>query len=264
MPQLPISDLNDPRLFPYRDLTQRNLIRQSGLFIAEGEKVVARLIASDFPVHSLVAVPEFADRYAAKLPAETPIYVVSPEFLQEVAGFQFHRGVLACGRRRPWPSLVELVGNEPRQTWVVCPNVQDPTNLGAILRSCRGFGVSGVILGNESADPFSRRVLRVSMGAVFQLPIIETHHLAEPLRELQTELGFELVATVLDAAAEPLTNFVRASRTALFFGSEGHGLGENWINACPRKVTLPMSGGCDSLNVAVAAGVFLYHFCRVS
>jgi tRNA G18 (ribose-2'-O)-methylase SpoU len=82
MPLLPIADLEDPRLLPYRDLTQRNLIRQSGLFIAEGEKVVRRLIESPFPVHSLLAVPEFAERYAQLLPEETPIYVVSPEFLQ--------------------------------------------------------------------------------------------------------------------------------------------------------------------------------------
>jgi tRNA G18 (ribose-2'-O)-methylase SpoU len=101
------------------------------------------------------------------------------------------------------------------------------------------------------------------MGAVFQLPIIETHQLGPSLTKLRDDLGFELVATVLDESAEPLPTFVRAPRTALLFGSEGHGLGDDWITHCCRQVTLPMSGGTDSLNVAVAAGVFLYHFCRV-
>lgn len=261
MPLLSITDPDDARLAPYRDLTRRNLIRRSGLFIAEGEKVVDRLIAGGFEVHSLCATPEYAERYAPRVQSDTPIYVASEEMLAAIAGFDFHRGVLACGRRQRLAGTADLaheLGAAERSTWVVCPNVQDPTNLGAILRSCLAFGVDGVLLGNESADPFSRRVVRVSMGAVFKLKLIETLELARDLDILRAQ-QFECVATVLDPAAEVLPQFRRGPRTALLFGSEGHGLGADWIGRCDRRVTLPMHEA-DSLNVAVAAGVFLYHF----
>src|SRR5687767_13394797 len=98
MPQIPIPSIDDPRLAPYRDLSQRNLTRQSGLFVAEGSKVVERLIDSRFEVASVLAEPPFAGRYEARLPAGVPIYVASRELVEATVGFNFHRGVVACGR----------------------------------------------------------------------------------------------------------------------------------------------------------------------
>lgn len=266
--RIPVSDLEDRRLVPYRDLPRRNLIRQSGRFIAEGEKVVERLIESGLPVDSLLATEGFADRFEPLLSPETPIYVATPEFLAAAAGFNFHRGVLACGYRRPLDSLAELTGEQrakEAQTWVVCPDVQDPTNLGAILRTCQGFGVDGVVLGKNCADPFSRRVLRVSMGGVFHLPIVESRDLAGDLDFLKSELGCEVIATVLDDASEQLeTCLVRRPRVAILFGSEGHGLPAECVAASTRRVTLKMLREADSFNVAAAAAMFLYHFCRVA
>jgi tRNA G18 (ribose-2'-O)-methylase SpoU len=145
------------------------------------------------------------------------------------------------------------------------PDVQDPTNLGAILRTCQGFGVDGVILGDKCADPFSRRVLRVSMGGVFRLPIVESHDLAADLAFLKDELHCQVIATVLDASADELeTILVRKPRVALLFGSEGHGLPTECITASTKRVTLKMLREADSFNVAAAAAMFLYHFCRVA
>ena len=120
--QIPVSDLDDRRLIPYRDLPRRHMLRRSGRFIAEGEKVVERLIESGLTIDSLLAAPEFAERYESQLPEQTPIYVATPEFLAEVAGFNFHRGVLACGYRPPVDRLTELlpaVRDKEMQTWVV-------------------------------------------------------------------------------------------------------------------------------------------------
>jgi tRNA G18 (ribose-2'-O)-methylase SpoU len=100
-------------------------------------------------------------------------------------------------------------------------------------------------------------VLRVSMGAALYLPIVESHNLTTELQALAAG-GFELVATVLDPAAEPLAGFQRRKRTAILFGSEGHGLSDEWLTLCQRRVTIPMQAGIDSLNVAVAAAVVLW------
>jgi len=265
MPLIPLADLDDPRLAPYRDLSHRNLTRQSGLFIAEGQKVVERLIASRYEVASLLAEPEYAAHYARQVPPETPVYVVPRGPLATLVGFQFHRGILGCGKRRPSPDVETLLARHepPRrsETLVVCPDVQDPTNLGSIIRSAAAFGCCGLILGRRCADPFSRRVLRVSMGAALELPLVESPDLAADLSRLASA-GYELVAAVIDPAAQPLAAAPRGPRLALLLGSEGHGLEAAWRRLAHREVTIPMQLGIDSLNVAVAAAVLLYHFTR--
>jgi tRNA G18 (ribose-2'-O)-methylase SpoU len=262
MSLIAVDDVDDPRLAPYRDLPQRNLTRQSGLFIAEGEKVVERLIASDYEVASILAEPTFAYRYQSRVPEKTPIYVASRELLMATIGFHFHRGIVACGRRKLAIATGDLLANTPTHaTVVVCPSVQDPTNLGSIIRTAAAFGCAAVVLGNKCADPFSRRVLRVSMGAALQLPIVESNNLADDMKKL-AHASFELYATVLDPTAEPLHAMKRGDRLALLLGSEGHGLEDEWIELAHRKITIPMQAGIDSLNVAVAAAVFLHHFCR--
>lgn len=262
---VPIQSIDDPRLAYYRDLNERNLTRHSGHFIAEGEKVVERLIRSRFEVTSILAEPSYAEKYASRVGAETPVYAAERGLLQQTVGFHFHRGVVACGRRRPVSSIEQLrtqlaVG---RATIIVCPDVQDPTNLGSIVRTAAGFGCAAMVLGRGCADPFSRRVLRVSMGAALELPVVEANDLAGQLLKLR-EAEFETVAAVLDPAAEPLASARRGNRLALLLGSEGHGLAGHWIEAADRKVTIPMRLGIDSLNVAVAAAVLLYHFCDVA
>jgi tRNA G18 (ribose-2'-O)-methylase SpoU len=264
MPLIPIDEIGDPRLACYRDLPQQNLTRQSGLFIAEGEKVVERLVASDFEVASILAELPFAGKYEPRVASETPIYVASRDLLVATIGFNFHRGVVACGRRKRAVPIGDVLATlkQPAATMVACPDVQDPTNLGSIIRSTAAFGSDAILLGGKCADPFSRRVLRVSMGTALQLPIIESDDLASDLRALQAA-AFELVAAVIDPAAEPLATAKRSGRLAILLGSEGHGLGAEWLELAQRRVTIPMQVGFDSLNVAVAAAVLLYHFCRV-
>ena len=180
--------------------------------------------------------------------------------VEPLVGFNFHRGILACGRRRPNAELADLAPLDRRLTLAICPDVQDPENLGAILRISSGFGVDGVLVGRGSADPFSRRALRVSMGASLRLPIREATDLESDLRQLREQFAVQLAATLLDPTAEPLSSAARPDRFALLFGSEGHGLAPAIVALCNRRLTIPMHAGTDSLNVAVAAGIFLHHF----
>lgn len=259
---VPIESIDDPRLAYYRDLSERNLTRQSGVFIAEGEKVVERLLCSRFEVASVLAEPKYAEALNAMLADETPVYVTERALLQQTVGFQFHRGVVACGRRQPIRSARDVAPRLARQaaTVVVCPDVQDPTNLGSTIRTAAAFGCAAIVLGGRCADPFSRRVLRVSMGAALELPIVESQQLTDDLAALR-DMNFEMVAAVIDPSAEPLAAAQRGERMALLLGSEGHGLSAEWLELAERKVTIPMQLGIDSLNVAVAAAVLLFHFC---
>lgn len=265
MPRIPVDDAADPRLAAYQQLNQQNPSRWARHFIAEGDKVAQRLIASRYPVESLLLIPEYVERFEALVPVETPLFVGSRQLLEATIGFHFHRGVLVCGRRLP-PLLLDeaLSATATRATIVVCPDLKDPTNLGSILRSSAALGVNAVVLGPQCADYLSRRVVRVSMAAALQLPIVVAADIGGALTRLKQEFGFELVATVVDSSAEPLAKAQGAEKMALVLGGEAHGLAPEIASLCDRRVTIPMQLGIDSLNVAVAAAVFLFHFCQRS
>lgn len=276
MPRIPISSLDDPRVQPYRQLKGSDVMRRGELFIAEGNKVVERLLQSDFETVSVLISEKREAEWGPKVPADVPLYVIPQELGALLVGFNFHVGVVACGRRRRSPTLEEVIREAGGPTFdqqplttlhspltlTVCPNCDNPENLGAIIRISRGFGVDAVILGKGCCDPFSRRVLRVSMGAAFRVPIVESRDLAADLARLQNEWRVELAATVLDPHAEPLHTARRGDRLAILFGNEHAGLSEEWIARCDRRLTIPMTGEADSLNVSVAAGIFLHHFTR--
>jgi tRNA G18 (ribose-2'-O)-methylase SpoU len=232
---LTITALDDPRLAPYRDLRHSREVRESGLFVAEGEKPAQRLWESSFETVSVLLAERFVQRLAPILPENVPIYVVSDELIRETVGFNFHRGVLSCGRRRLTARLEDVVTSHDQPCrLVVCPAVNDAENLGGIIRSAAAFGVDALLIPDRSIDPFSRRVLRVSMGTVFKLPIVESTDLLADAHRLN-QFRIATFATVLADDAEPLTSVSPPSRWALIFGAEGEGLSTAWISACERQ-----------------------------
>jgi tRNA G18 (ribose-2'-O)-methylase SpoU len=257
-----IDSADDPRLGVYRDLKSPLSKRRGERFVVEGELLVERLVASGLGLESLLVEERLAESWAARVPAELPLLVIPHAAVRELIGFRFHRGVLACGFRPPNRDLRQLLSDGQAATWVVCVGVQDPENLGGILRSSAAFGVRAVLLAEACADPFSRRVARTSMGANFRLPLVESEDLAGDLKTMRDDFGIQLIATVLADDAEPLAQVQPVRRAALLFGSEGFGLAPQWLAMCDRRVTIPMPPGVDSLNVNVAAGIFLYHWYR--
>lgn len=267
MPATPVSilSLDDPRVAPYRDLKDKVLDREGRLFIAEGENVVRRLLASDFETVSVFAAEH---RYAALLdaiPESVPLYVGSKELMTSVIGFDFHTGVVACGRRKSPISLEQAIPREKENLLiVVCGDIANAENLGSLIRLSAGFGADAMLLSERCHDPFWRQAIRVSMGNVFKLPIVQSRNLPADLLRLRNEWGVQVAATVLDPAAEAIATAGRAPRFAIAFGNEAQGLSPEQIAACDRRITIPMGLGTDSLNVAVAAGIFLYHFTQVA
>lgn len=263
MPVHAVSTLDDPRVALYRNLKDKVLDRSGRYFLAEGEHVVRRLLESDFPVESVFLSEKRAGEMAPQVPEGIPVYVAPQRVMEQVLGFQFHSGVIACGRRKPAATLDRVVPKDrPRLTLVICPDISNVENIGSIVRLSAGFGADALILGERCHDPFWRQSVRVSMGTVFSLPLLHTDNLLRDLARLRSEWGVQLAATVLDDEAEPLARATRPPRLGLLLGGEAQGLEPADVAACDRKVTIPMKLGTDSLNVAVAAGIFLYHFTR--
>jgi tRNA G18 (ribose-2'-O)-methylase SpoU len=135
--------------------------------------------------------------------------------------------------------------------------VQDPENMGSILRSCAAFGIEDVLIGPQCVDPFARRVLRVSMGNAFKLKLYDAPEPVEALAAMH-ELGIETVAACLRDDSVELTQWQRRDRTAVLLGNEAHGLPAAILDAVNQRVKISMALGTDSLNVSVAAGIFLH------
>lgn len=260
-----IESLDDPRLDPYRALKEREVARHGGRFIAESEQVVRRLIDSPIKVESVLVAQRRVEEIAPIAPANVPVYVVADELVERIIGFQFHSGVIAVGIRPPAKTLDELLSRDAKFIrLVVCPETANTENLGGMIRIAAAFGVDAMILGERSCDPFFRQSVRVSMGTVFRLPIIQSQELSRDLDRLRTEWNVELIATVVDepspVPSAALADAAVNPRWALLFGNEAQGLSRQTIERCDRRLTIPMKLGTDSLNVMVAAGIFLHHF----
>jgi tRNA G18 (ribose-2'-O)-methylase SpoU len=192
-------------------------------------------------------------------------FVLPRELIDSLVGFSFHRGVLACGHRLPWPPLAEVVEAAPDLlTLVVCPKLSNPENLGAIARIGDGFGIDAILSGPTCPDPFSRRVLRVSMGAVLSLPVLVSERLTETADDLDRKHNVEFFGAVADPEAEPFESVARPRRLGLVLGDEHEGIDPAWLAKCRKRITIPMRAGASSLNVAVAAGILIHHLTRNS
>jgi tRNA G18 (ribose-2'-O)-methylase SpoU len=257
---IPINDLSDPRIAVYRDLRDADLRGRHGRFIAEGENIVRRLVASrKFPVESVLCIDKLASQIGAILPPEVPLYVCPSRLVSEIVGFKFHNGVIGCGLRRDWPALAEVLPRDGDALVVVCPEIANAENLGGILRLSAGLGASAMLLGERCCDPLVRQTIRVSMGTVFQFPLAQSRNVMADLIELKSA-GVVRVASVIDDDAPPLHEAVKflPRRVALLLGNEAQGLSREQADACDVRVRIPMHWGVDSLNVAVAAGIMLH------
>ncbi|MFV0374869.1 TrmH family RNA methyltransferase [Microbacterium sp.] len=255
-----IDDPADPRLADYRDLTDVALRRvrepAEGLYIAESVKVIARARAAGHRVRSVLVQEKWVPE-AQVLADEAPLYVVPGNVAERLTGYAVHRGALAAMQRPVLPPVAEIVGDA--RLVLVLEDIVDHTNVGAAFRAAAGLGADAVLVTPRCGDPLYRRSIRVSMGTVFQVPWTRLPPWPEAGGILH-EVGLHLAALALADGAVPLDAFAaaRPERVALLLGAEGDGLSRRAVAASDSVVTIPMSGGVDSLNVAAAAAVALW------
>jgi tRNA G18 (ribose-2'-O)-methylase SpoU len=188
------------------------------------------------------------------------VYRLKSELADSLVGFNFHCGVMASVvRRQPQPLQALLPPAGPALV-LAGDRIVDPENVGALVRIAAAFGAAAVVFGNGSADAFSRRVLRVSMGNVLFLPVLEQVDLAASLHDLKERCGFQICSTVLDSTAQPLSAYEFPERTILIMGNEYDGVSAEVQKVTSVKLTIPMLNGTDSLNVAVSSGIFVHHY----
>ena len=169
---------------------------------------------------------------------------------------------MAIGLRGPSPGIDQIASawSDRPVTVVICPEIANTDNLGALIRIASAFGADAMVLGERCCDPFYRQSIRVSMGTIFRMPLVRSADILRDMRALREHFGVQLLASVLADDAEPLAPRRPPRRIGILFGNEAQGLREEEIAACDRRITIPMRLGTDSLNVSVAAAIVLYHF----
>ncbi len=249
-----------------RRLGSRKQREREGLFVAEGVRVVEELLDAGIVLRTAVIASSLEDtergrRLRARLEdraaqGRATFREATDAALRELADTATTQGVLAVAES-PRASL-EALKPERSVVVLVLDGVQDPGNLGTLARSAAAFGCGAVICLPGTVDPWNPKVVRASAGAVFRLPVVQA-----ALGELDDWVrDHDVLLVAADAAGNPVGEEPVVERVALVLGNEGAGLSEAVATRCVRTVSIPMSGGTESLNVAVAGAILLFELTR--
>jgi tRNA G18 (ribose-2'-O)-methylase SpoU len=281
-----IDTLDLPELAPYRTMRRPLAHCEQGIFVAESEKVVRRLLESRFDVVSVLLPEKWLAEFEPLLNARSeniPVYIVErKDVLESLVGFSMFQGIMAVGKI-PAPVTLDaaLAHSKSPRLFVAVDELANAENLGVLVRNCVGFGVQALIVGETSSSPFLRRAVRNSMGTVFQLPVVELGRKSEVFdtdprtrrrditsnETLVRTLGTLRTRGIRCIAAHPHANGTLwqtnlSCDCCIVFGSEGHGISTSVLEACDEAVAIPMPPAMDSLNVSSAAAAFLYEVRR--
>ncbi len=257
-----LTSSSNPLLKRIRSLHERQARHKAGLFLIEGEKVLLEAFNKDIEIEAVVmdaayyekGFPETFDDNLLEL------NVVDSSLFKTLSTTTSPCNVVAIAKTkasRTTSELIAAIDQGQPLTVVLCENLQDPGNLGTIIRSSLAFGASALILSKGSVDLYNPKVVRSAMGALFDLPISSGENIGDILSSLK-EAGFEIIALNPEAKQSFLT-LEYGKKIAIVFGNEGNGLTAEADAITTKEAHIEISPQVESLNVAVAASVVLFH-----
>ena len=240
-----ITSLKNPKVQLWKSLKERKGRRETGCFMAEGRKMVEEALASSFRVEAVLVDEARMEEF--DLPEDIPTYALPENVLAAVCDTKTPQGIAAVVQVQRSARLGGRV--------VALDGVQDPGNVGTIIRTADAAGLEGIILSGQCAVVFSPKTLRATMGSIFRMPMVVTD-LPGYLTALRED-GYSIISSQLDG--EP---FYQRSpvgeKFCLIIGNEGNGISDEVKATATHRVKLPMRGGAESLNAAIAAGIMMY------
>lgn len=252
-----VDRLDDPRISDYARVGDGAWLRDRGLFVAEGRLIVLRLLqTAPSAIESVVVTPPALAALEPELKAaDARVYAAGASLLHALTGIDFHRGCIALARR-PHPPGPAVFTSATRL--MALEGIGNPDNLGGLFRVAAAFGVEGILLDPTTSDPYYRKAIRTSMGAIFSVPFTRIVDWPAGLGQF-TGAGFTIAALTPHAGAMPLSEFAQSlhPRLIVMVGSEGDGLSDPALAFADHHVRIPTSDAVDSLNVVVAAGIAL-------
>lgn len=256
MHKLIITSKDNPVIKHYLRLRDRKKSRQEEkLFIIEGLRIVRDALQYPCLVQQIFLTDTAAEKYETILRQEMQeigrLYRISDAVGRCMTDTEHTQGVFAVCRIPEHNVKILSSGR-----YLVLCQLQDPGNMGMILRTCDALGVDAVLMTN-CCDLYSPKVIRATMGSVFRVPVLDVPS-PEMLLDILNQQQICSYASVPSVSATPLTDCQFSSGCAVWIGNEGNGLPESVISACQHAVTIPMKGGAESLNAAMAAGILLW------
>lgn len=246
-----------------RLLAETKYRRQTGLFALEGARLCGDAAASDAAIQTVLYTARAAKAYGDTLRALLETGAHGMEITEELAAYMGDtaspQGIFCIGRGLDKPAGLDTI--EKNGKYLALENIQDPANLGAIIRTAEALGVGGLLVSAGCCDRYNPKVLRASMGGVFRLPLIEAGSMPEAITVLQTR-GMTAFACVVDRDALPIQQAVFAPGAIAVIGNEGNGLTKETQTVCCQRITIRMAGRAESLNASVAASLVAWEMMR--
>ncbi len=223
--------------------------RASGEFLCDGDKLLTEALYNGADITAVL----YSSREPDALPLSVPVYLVAHDIIETVSPLKSPQGIVFSCRipdRRINPAADGF--------YIILEGIQDPGNVGTILRTADAFNVNGVILTGGCADPYNPKTIRATMGAIFRQSILDME--LDGVRALK-ESGLKIYGAALSPESRDVRD-VSFDNAAVAIGSEGRGLTPDLISLCDEKLIIPMSPKCESLNAAVAAAIIMWEVTR--
>lgn len=234
---------------------------EQGEFLAEGARICKDAFLSNAKISALIINEDILDKYSELISEIENVcdktYVLSKSLFKEISDTKNPQGLICVIKALDNLTLFDKIKSNGK--FLALENIQDPSNLGTILRTAEALGVSGVILTDDCCDIYSPKVVRGSMGAVFRLPFIAVESMKDYI-ENNNHINF--YASVVDNGAEKLTDFRFEEPCVLLIGNEGNGLKKSTVDLCDEKLTIPMNGRAESLNASAAAAILIWEMVK--
>lgn len=235
--------------------------KETGCFIAEGVRVCVDAALSGAQIISLFVTESAADKNTDSFEMLSTragkTYMVTPELFALISDTQTPQGFLCVIKTLDKSAVFDKINDGGK--FLALDNIQDPNNLGTILRSAEAFGVNGVIMSSDCCDVYNPKVVRGSMGAVFRLPVLITGCLSDWFSH---NPRLNTYAAVVDGSAEKVTDITFEEPCAVVIGNEGNGLKPETAASCKRQITIPMNGKAESLNASAAAAILIWEMVK--
>lgn len=258
--KLRITSKDNAAIKHYRQLCERKKIRkQEKLFVAEGLRIVRDALQYPGRVGTVFVTDTAWEKYDTDLTnIGAHIIHITDEVGDSMAETEHTQGVFAicC---LPELHLTENVIRQDGRYLVLC-DLQDPGNMGTILRTADALGIDAVLL-CRSCEPYSPKVVRATMGALFRILVYEEPD-ERTIAEMLRDKGIRSFAAVLDDTAVPVTECGLGTGCAIWIGNEGNGLSDEAVSVCDKHMIIPMQGQAESLNAAMAAGILMWEMMK--
>lgn len=259
-----IQNIDDPCIEEFKSLKKLhndNSEYNKKIFIAEGEKVVLRLLNGDIKILKLLCSEKYYYKHKDLIDLShiDNLFIADKQLIDQIIGFKMHQAVIAVAAEKPSVLLNEL------DDIVICTNcIIDSENIGSIIRNGAAFGISSIITDEQSSSPYLRRAVRVSLGNVIDFKHYYSKDILSDLLYLKNKLGYSIISSELTDNSVNIDDFIFPQKFVIVFGNEGFGISDKILNISDAVIKIKIAEKINSINVAASTAIVFYEISKIN